>query len=244
MAKEIKLTAARRQGRGTSTATSLRRTGMLPAVVCGAGKSRSIQINAHSFEQLLRDHSGENLIFDVDIEGEGVTKVLLKEVQQGPVYGELLHADFLEISMTRKMRVSIPIEFEGEPVGVTQEGGVLEHALRSLDVECLPGDLVDAIKVNVTALSIGHSIMVRDLMVDPKLMVLTGPDVAVATCIAPRAEVAPVEEAAATAEAAAEPEVIGKKAEEGEEGEGEKKPEKGEKAEKKPEKAEKPEKRK
>jgi len=204
--------------------------------------SRSIQIDTHTFEMMLSRHAGENLLIDIDIEGEGVRKVLLKDVQQGPVKGELLHVDFLEISMTRKMRVMIPVEFVGEPAGVSQEGGILEHVLREVEVECLPGDLVESIPVDVSALKIGGSLLVRDLKIDPKLTLLTSPDVAIASVTAPRAEVVTAEAEAVAVEGAAEPEVIGKK-EEGEEGE-EKAPAKGEKApakgEKAPAKGEKP----
>ncbi len=230
MAKEIKLSASKREGRGTAAAKTLRRSGWMPAVVYGEKGSRSIQVNRHAFDAMLQHHTGENLIVDLDIEGEGTTKALLREVQHEAVMGGVLHADFVEISMTRKMRVTIPIVLKGEPVGVSQQSGILEHVLRHLEVECLPGDLVDSVAVDVSNLGLGHTLMVRDLTLDAKLHLLTAGDVAVATVVAPREE--KVEEAAPGAEgaAAAEPEVIGKKKEEGEEQEGEAK------AEPKPEK--------
>jgi large subunit ribosomal protein L25 len=238
------LAAVKRETRGSSAAAALRRKGRLPAVVYGEGRSRSIEIDTHTFEMMLSHHAGENLLIDMEIEGEGVHKVLLKEIQQGPVRGELLHVDFLEISMARKMRVMIPVEFVGEPLGVSQQGGILEHVLREVEVECLPGDLVDSIPVDVSALNIGNSLLVRDLKVDAKLTILTSPDVAIASVTAPRAEAAPAEAEAAEAEAGTEPEVIGKKKEEGEEGEEKAAPAKGEKApakgEKAPAKGEKP----
>jgi large subunit ribosomal protein L25 len=240
MAKEIILAASRREGSGSARAASLRRKGWLPAVLYGDQGARSVQVNTHEFEMMLTHHTGENLIVDLNVDG-AVTKALLKEVQHEPVRGAPLHADFLEISMTRKMRLSIPIEFVGEPVGVSQEGGILEHALRALDVECLPADLVDVLSVDVSKLGIGDTLMVRDMTISAKFTVLTGPDVAVATVVAPRLEAEPTPaegEAAAGEAAAAEPEVIGRKKAEGEEGaEGEAPAEKG-KAEKP--KAEKP----
>ncbi len=225
MAKEIKLSVSKRVVKGTAASHALRKSGWLPAVVYGEKGSRSIQVNRHAFDTLLQHHTGENLIIDLDVEGEGTTKALLREVQHEAVMGGVLHADFVEISMTRKMRVTIPINLKGEPVGVSQQSGILEHVLRHLEVECLPGDLVDSIDVDVSSLGLGHTLMVRDLVLDSKLHVLTSGDVAVATVVAPREE--KVEEAAPGAEGAApaEPEVIGKKKEEGEAAEGEAKSE-------------------
>jgi large subunit ribosomal protein L25 len=240
MAKEITLTADKRTASGSSAVRTLRKQGLLPAVVYGEKGARSIQLNSHGFETLLKHHRSENLIIDLSVAGEAAVKVLLKEVQHGPVFEELLHADFVEISMTKKMRVMIPVRCAGEPVGVSQEGGILEHVLREIEVECLPGDLVESFALDVSALKIGSTLMVRDLVVDPKFTVLSAGDMAIATVVAPRAEEV-VAEAAAPVEGAAagtEPEVIGKKKEEGEEeaegkeGAGEKKP--GDKGEKKP----------
>jgi len=218
MAKEIKISASKRETSGSSAAQALRRTGFVPAVVYGGEKgARSIKINLHNFDLMLKHHSSENLIVDLDVDGE-IIKALLREIQHEAVMGGVIHADFLEISMTKKMRVTIPIELKGEPVGVSQQSGTLEHLLRSIEVECLPGDLVDAFDVDVTEMALGKTLMIRDIVLDKKYTVLTAGDVAVATVVAPREE--KVEEgAAAAAEAAATPEVIGKKKEEGAEGE-------------------------
>lgn len=220
MAKEIKLTVTKREGRGTAAAHSLRRSGWLPAVVYGEKGSRPIKVERRAFDSMLQHHTGENLIVDLEIEGEGTTKALLREVQHEAVMGGVLHADFVEISMSRKMRVTIPITLKGEPVGVTQQSGILEHVLRHLEIECLPGDLVDSIDVDVANLGLGHTLMVRDLVLDSKLHVLTGMDVAVATVVAPREEKVEEEVPGAEGAAPAEPEVIGKKKEEGEAEEG------------------------
>lgn len=210
MANEIKLSASKRETSGTSASKALRRTGFVPAVVYGEGKAHSIKINGREFENVITHHSSENLIVDLDVDGK-VIKALLREVQHDVMMGEVLHADFLEISMTRKMRVTITVELKGEPVGVSQQGGILEHLLRQIEVECLPGDLVESFDVDVSELGLGKTMMIRDLKLGDKYTVLTSGDVAVATVVAPREE--KVDEAAAAAAAAA-PEVIGKKKEE------------------------------
>jgi len=212
MAKEIKLSASKRETSGTASAKALRRTGFVPAVVYGEKATCSIKINGRAFDSMITHHSSENLIVDLDIDGE-VTKALLREVQHDVIMGAVLHADFMEISMTKKMRVTITIELKGEPVGVSQQGGILEHLLRQIEVECLPGDLVESFEVDVSELGLGKTMMIRDIKLDPKYTVLTSGDVAVATVVVPREE--KVDEAVAAAAAAAAPEVIGKKKEEG-----------------------------
>jgi large subunit ribosomal protein L25 len=224
MAKEIRLSANKRVTSGSSAAKALRRTGWMPAVVYGEKGVRSIQINRHNFDLMLKHHTSENLIVDLDIEGDGSVKAFLREVQHEAVMGFPLHADFIELSMTKKMRVSIPLTLSGEPVGVSQQGGILEHVIRALEVECLPLDLVESFTVDVSGLALGKTMMVRDLTIDPKFTVLTSGDVAVATVVVPREE--KVETPEAVAEGAAAPEVVGKK-EEGEAAAGAAAPAKG-----------------
>jgi large subunit ribosomal protein L25 len=234
MAKDTKIVAQKRDVSGSSSSNRLRKDGWLPGIInTNKGDSRMIQMNRHEFDMFLRHHRSESLLLDVEVEGEKSRKVLLKEVQHHPVTDEILHVDFLEVSMTRKMRVNIPLRFIGDPIGVTQEGGVLDCLLREIEVECLPGDLVEGIDVDVSGLKVGDTVRVSELKVSSKLVVLTNGSVAVAGCSIPKV----IEEAPAEAEAApTEPELIGakKEGEEGEEAaEGEEAgKEKGEKAEK------------
>ncbi len=247
MPKEIKLVAQSRDVSGTIAVRRLRKSGVIPAVVNDEhGKAVSIQLNRHDFERMLHHNRGGNLLLDLSVGDTPARKVLLKDVQREAIFGAPIHADFVEVSMTKKMRVGIALRLTGEPIGVSQDGGVLEHLLRELDVECLPTDLVDEIDVDVATLKIGDTILVRDIKVDPKFTLLTAGDVAVATIAAPRREEEVTAEAAAAAEGEkAEPEVItAKKTDEEEEAPAGKEKagkEKGEKAEKaeKPAKAEK-----
>lgn len=216
MAKDIKITAHVRQGTGSAEVGRLRRAGSLPCVVYGdAGENTSILIDTHEFGQMLRHHTGENLIADLNVEGVGTRKVMIKEIQRDPVSDELLHVDFSDISMTRKMKVSITVELFGEAEGV-QAGGVLEHLLREVEVECLPGDLVEMLEVDVSALNIGDHLSVGDMNWDPVLTILTAPNIALCAVAAPRVEEEPDEE---EVEEGAEPEVVGKEGETDGEGE-------------------------
>jgi len=207
----LKLAAQKREGAGSRPSQRLRKNGWLPCVVYDStGKSLAIQIQRHAFEVLLRNRQGQNLILDIDIEGDKTRKVLLKDIQQNRIDDQLLHADFLEISMTRKLRISLPIRLVGDPVGVTQQGGVMEHLLRSVEVECLPGDIIKEFVMDVAGLSIGDTLSVRDIKADPKITILTMPDIAVVSVQMPH-----FEEEAKPAEEAVEGAVEGAPAAEG-----------------------------
>lgn len=222
MKDKVKLSAKARQSKGSAAVGRLRKQGMVPAVVYGSGnEAHMIELNGHDFEQALRGHRSEHMLMDLEVEGEkGARKVLLKEVQHHPVTGRIIHADFNEVSMTRKLHVEIPIRLVGEPSGVSQQGGVLEHILRSVEVECLPTDIMEDVALDVSALNIGDSLLVSNIQLDPaKFTILTAKELAVAAVAAPRKEEELVPEAAAVEGAAAEPEVIREKKEEGEEGE-------------------------
>ena len=209
MAEESKVTAHVREECGSAASRRLRRDGWLPGVISTEkGENRPVRFSQHDFKVMLHHHASENVILDLEVEGEDTRKVLLKEVQHDPVTGDPLHADFVEVSMTKKMRVPVPITLVGEPVGVTQDEGLLEHLLRELEVECLPADLVDEIQADVSGLKIGDALQVSDLQVDPKLTVLSAADMAVASVLAPRVVEEEVPAGEEKAEGA-EPEVIG-----------------------------------
>jgi large subunit ribosomal protein L25 len=201
---------------GSAGARRLRRSGKLPGVVnTEKGESRLIQMDKHGFTMMLHHHASENVIIDLSIDGGSATKVLVKNVQHDTLSGDLLHVDLMEISMTRKMRIMVPLQLTGEAPGV-ERGGILEHLLREIEVECLPTDLVECFDVDCSALDIGDSVLVGDLNISSEFTVLTSADLAITHVAAPRVEeesdVAEGEEPE-EGEAGAEPEVIGKEGE-------------------------------
>ncbi len=209
------LYAERRTGCGSGAARRLRREGWVPAAINSRkGHSEPIQLRRHDLEQILTHHVGRNLMLDVHIAEQPPRKLLLQELQRHPVTNTLIHADFREVSMTEKMRVRIPLVLTGDAAGV-REGGILEQLLRELWVECLPVDLVEQIPVDVSALHLGKSLLVRELTVPSAFTVLTPGDIVVAIVSRPREE----KEAAPEEAQLAEPEVIarGKKEAESEE---------------------------
>jgi len=217
----IKLVANKRDIRGSHRVSRLRKDGWLPGIVYDTkGQSQPIQLKRHEFELLLRHRANENLIMDLAVDSDAPRKVLLKDIQRDHIRDHLMHVDFLEISLTRKLRVPVAIRLTGEPFGVSQEGGILEHLLRTVDVECLPMDIVKELTMDVSQLKIGNSLFVRDLKIDrSKMTIITAADIAIASVLLPHIEeeVKPEE---AAAEGAAEPEVIGAEKEGKADGEG------------------------
>jgi len=209
MAEGIIISAQPRAGQGTAEARRLRHKGKIPAIVYGRRQEpQAIELDAHDFEQLLRHHASEHLIIDLKVGDEPVTKVLLRAIQHHPVSGHVLHVDFHAVSMTETLKISIPIELEGEAVGVTQQGGVLEQLVREIEVECLPTDIMERIGVDISGLHIGDMLSVADVKVDTnKYTIITPSDLAIAAVAAPRVQEEPAEaeeEEAAEGEGAAE----------------------------------------
>jgi len=221
MADEIKVIAQSRKEKGSSAARRLRAKGLLPGILYSAGKANasSIELKEHEFTQLLRHHTSEHLIMNLEVDGVDKT-VLLQEVQHHTMSNRLLHVDFMEVSMTERLRVTIPIALIGEPIGVSLQGGVIDHPIREVEVECLPTDISEEIEINISGLHIGESLLVSDLPLDPeKYSIITASDIAVAAVAAPRVQEEETEEGEdadailGTGEAT-EPEMIKEKKEE------------------------------
>ena len=152
-----------RKDSGKGAARTHRREGRIPAILYGHGEdSISLTIDYNEFDRLVHAVSIENTIIDLDVDG-GRYKVLVREVQRHPYRGEPLHVDFFHVAMDEKLHVEIPIILVGNPEGVKNKGGVLDHQLRELEVFCLPGNIPEKIEVDVSELDVGDSIHVRDL---------------------------------------------------------------------------------
>ncbi|MDE2484082.1 MAG: 50S ribosomal protein L25 [candidate division NC10 bacterium] len=197
---------------GKRSAKTLRRQRLIPAVVYGGVSGPvAVTINPLEMMKLLETGAGENVLITLTLDGDGERSrtVILKELQRDPVRGGPLHADFLEVSMERKIKVQVPVRLVGEAVGVKLKGGILEQHLREVSVECLPGAIPSHIQVDVSQLDLGHAIHVRELTVGEGIRVLEDPARPVVGVLIQR--VAVEEAAAAVEEKPAEPEVVGKK---------------------------------
>jgi large subunit ribosomal protein L25 len=215
MAKQVKLTAERRTAIGRSAVRKLKAAGSVPAVMYGSkDKPEALQISRRDINALLSHAAGENILVELEIAGKS-RLALVQEVQHAPLGGAVLHVDFHAVSQDEVIQADVPLEPIGTANGVKNMGGLLEQSLRSLSIECLPRDLPDVIRVDVSALDIGDSIHVRDLPLPAGVSTRIQPDLTAFSVLAPTVEEEPV---AAAAEVAAGPEVIKEKKEEGEAG--------------------------
>ena len=209
MAQQANLQAATRSSTGKGAARTLRREGKVPGVIYGHNRApEALAIETAALNKMLIGVSAGTTVFDVVVDGRPAVKALIREIQRDSVRpAEILHLDLYEIQADETVTLSVPIHLVGIPDGVRNFGGVLDHVLRELEIEVLPVDIPEHVELDVTALTIGHSLFVRDLRVE-KAEVLNDPDTPVCTVVAPRTEEAPapVEEVVAPTE----PELIRK----------------------------------
>jgi large subunit ribosomal protein L25 len=159
------IVATPREGRfNKNAARRVRVSGKIPAVVYGAGQDAvAVVVDPRVITKILHSDSGHNTIFDLNVEGSAVVKAMIVDWQHEPIKGKLLHIDLKRIAMDKMMRVSVPIQLVGTPVGVKTQGGILEHVLREVEVECLPNDIPSHLDVDVTNLELNSAIHVSDL---------------------------------------------------------------------------------
>ncbi|MBZ5499011.1 MAG: 50S ribosomal protein L25 [Acidobacteriia bacterium] len=232
--QQIVVEAQRRTPAGKNANRRLRKSGHIPAVVYGAGREAlPLLVDPDAISEILHSQSGHNTIFAVSVDGGAQANVMVKDFQLDPVRGAIIHADFYEIAMDQLLKLTVDVEMVGEAEGVKVDGGIMDVVSRSLEVECLPSDIPKSIRIDVSALKINDYIRVKNLPIDPKVRILSDPEVVIVTIVPPVKE--EVVEVVAAPVAPAEPEVI-RKGKAVEEGEGEGGEEKGKSA-KPPEKS-------
>src|SRR3972149_6913194 len=171
--EKISLNANIREEGGKGVARTLRRNGRIPAVLYGKGKSTSISLDPSRVRKLIMLGHAESTLIDLRLEG-AVDKperiAILRDYQTDPLTGELLHADFFEVSMDEKIKVTVPIELTGKtPAGVV-EGGLLQLVIREVEIECLPLMIPDNLLADASALKIGESLHIRDISISEAIM--------------------------------------------------------------------------
>ena len=208
------LQAERRDGRGKNQARRLRATGRIPAVVYGVEKNTAVPVavDPKVLSRILHSESGVNTLIGLELDG-GSTRVMVKEYQLDPIDHKLLHADFYQVAMDKKLTVTVPVVLKGEARGVKQQGGIVDFVHREIEVEVLPGDIPENITIDVSELMLNQGVRVRDLQMEgAKWTPVSEPDMMIVHVVALKAEEAPAAEAAVAAApvAPAEPEVIKK----------------------------------
>jgi large subunit ribosomal protein L25 len=183
---DTKLEAERRSDSGKGVARKLRAAGRVPAVFYGHDQQATpLSVDAREMVHVLRTSGGSNVLLDLMVDGKAHL-AMPREIQRDHIHNRLIHIDFLAVSRTETITVDVPVIEFGEAAGV-KEGGVVEHHLRDLHVECLPQDVPERLEVDITELNIGDMIHARDVPVPAGVTLLTNPDDAVLSVITPAA---------------------------------------------------------
>jgi large subunit ribosomal protein L25 len=215
------LEAKKRDGRGKNEARRLRVSGQVPAVVYGARKEGQapegvpVAVDPKEVLRILHSESGANTLINLKLDG-GESRVMVRDYQLDPITHQLLHADFYQLAMDKAITVPVPVVIKGEPIGVKQQGGLLDFVTREIQVQCLPTDIPEHIDIDVSELALHQAIRVKDIPGSAKWKAVTDGETMLVHVVMPKAEesattTAAAEGAAAPAAAAtAEPEVIKK----------------------------------
>ena len=212
MRKDITITVEPRETRGKNEARRLRVRGLVPAVVYGIGSDpMAIAIDPKEVTGILKSGSGHNTIFDIDVQG-AKAPVMIVDWQHEPIKAKLLHVDLLRIDLSKRVVVKIPVHTHGEAVGVKLQGGQHEIITRDIEIECLPDEIPEVFKVDISKLSIGQSIRASDIPLEGSMRLVSPADAVISHVIGMKAAAEDT-----PAAAAAEPEVVkkGKKEEAG-----------------------------
>lgn len=192
------LSAEIREATGKGVARKLRAQGFIPAVFYGArSQALPLVVNPKELSRTLQTEAGGNVLIDLEIKkGNHFDRkvVMVKELQFDPLQRKMLHADFYEVAMDVLVTVEVPIHLIGKPEG-TKMGGILEQIRRTLEIQCLPGDIPKSIDIDVSSLKIGDSIHVNDIEVK-KAKILAETNFTIATVVPPVAEEKKIEEVA------------------------------------------------
>ncbi len=222
--EKILVKAEKRFNRGKGDARSMRREGQVPAVLYSEGNSTPVSINTKDMTKLIYSGVGEHALITIQLNEDGGKTseypVLVKDYQRDPVSEDLLHVDFMQVPLDKAVLVNIKLKIIKQPVGIKM-GGILQHQLREIEVECLPTQIPEEIEIDAESIQIGQSFHVSDLPELKGVTISTDPSEVILTVSAPVIEEAPTEE---VEEEAAEPELVkGKGKEEEPEKEDEKK---------------------
>jgi large subunit ribosomal protein L25 len=200
MARRVELKAEAREKIGRGPSGRLRKGGVVPGIVYGKKKEpKKVQMQEKDVQKLFKHASSENILVDLKL-GTESKMVFIKEIQHDPLTDRFLHIDLHEVASDEKMRARLPTLSKGEPIGVKTGGGILEHTLHEIEVECLPNDLPGYIEIDVSHLEMGKAFHVGELNLGEKIRILTHKELPIFSVVAPQKE---EELVPATADAAA-----------------------------------------
>jgi large subunit ribosomal protein L25 len=204
MAESVTLKAQMRTGAGSKESGRLRKQGLIPAVIYGHKETpEAIAVNARDFAAAL--HAGSRL-WDLNIDGKA-HKLLIKDVQYDHLGIDVLHADFMRVDLSEKVRLNVPLELKGTAKGIA-DGGVVDQQLTQIEVECVVTNIPSVLVVSIKDIGVGDALHAKDIQLPEGVTLVTDPEAIVLTCHTIAEEVAP---AIPEAEAPTGPEVIGRK---------------------------------
>ena len=198
---ETHLEVQAREKTGKGVARKLRVAGQIPAVLYGGGRPAfSLSLNPLQLHKVLHgSEMGMNTLIDLKVSGhaelDGKT-VMVRDLQRDPVKGTFIHADLYEVDLSQKIEVQVPLHLAGKSKGVEFAGGILDHALREIEVRCLPRAIPDEFVVDVTELDLGDSLHVRDIALPAGVELISDGDLSLVSVVAPVKEEEPVVEVA------------------------------------------------
>jgi large subunit ribosomal protein L25 len=195
--ERIRLVVQERERTGSADARRLRRSGLIPAVLYGRGKTpHAVSVPERELRRVLTGSHGLHTILDVALEGQKTTHAsIVKEFQREPIRGRLIHIDLQEVRLDQPIQAQVTVELVGEAAG-SKEGGVLSQMSREITVEALPLEMPDRIELDVSEMAIGDTLRVSDLPVREGAKYLDDPELVVATVTVPTRIVEPEPEEA------------------------------------------------
>ena len=206
----VSLSAKARDTIGKGNARKLRQAGEVPAVIYGHSRdAQSLSLNSRDLEKLLAQIAGTSTVVELTMDGK-TARTLIREVQRHPFKRHVLHVDFQELVAGEKVTLRVPLRFHGVPVGVRESGGILEETMHQISLRVDPSAIPDHIDVDVSSITIGHSLHIRDLQLPQGAEVMDDEDAPVAIVSAPRAVVEETPVVGVEAAVVAEPELIRK----------------------------------
>lgn len=180
MAKKTSLKAAPRLRTGSGRLNQMRREGWIPSVIYGKGTDNiNLKVDAKTFADLLAHSSSENIVVNLEIEGQGTRLAFLQSIQHDPLSGKALHADFRSIDENTAITAHIPTHLNGESAGV-KAGGLIEQYVHAIEITCLPNDLPETIEVDISTLQIGDSLHIGEITFPAGVRATHAADVVVA----------------------------------------------------------------
>ncbi len=211
--QKLEIQGAYREQNGKGPARQLRMKGYVPAVLYRKGSCVSLQLSQKEVDRVVHSLSGRNNLITLQVtseKGPATRMAVIKEVQRHPLTDTVLHLDLFEVAMDEPLTLKVPIEIVGTSVGI-KAGGILQHGIRELQIQCLPAVIPDTIRVDITALEIGQAIHVRDIVFGEGIKRVGDTNPSVVSIIPPISKEKMEASLVAAPKEAKEPEVIGQK---------------------------------